>query len=403
LGSLLGLALVAYGGIQAWLGNLSYDSALKRRYCAAWQCPQEFWEDRTFIMLQESAGGGSAVLLPELLRGLRFDAASAYAWANAAEAERDARHLELAKYCFGRALRAGPGDPAILFRAANFAFQTGDGDTVMSDLSRILRNPELTNYYQSAFVTYSRLGVPIHELLDKGIPPVSSAAEPFLQFWMEDNKVAEAAATWQWMVEHSLTTETSCGNYVSFLVRHNDIAAAAREWRRAYAKQAANYQVLNWIFNAGFEMEPKPGPFDWHIETTPDVDATRVQDVSRDGQWSVELAFDGKNNSDYHGVYQEDAILPGQWRLLAFLKVTGITTDQGIALRVYDPREPKRLDVRTEASTGSSEWNEVERAFVVAPQTKLVRVEVMRDSSSKMDNKIAGRAWVDSFYLTPIR
>ena len=403
MGSLLGLVLAGYGGIQAWLGNLSYDNALKRRYCAAWQCPQEFWDNRTFTMLQESAAGGSAVLLPDLVRGLLLDSASAYAWANVAEAERDARQMRLAKYCFEHALAAGPGNPAIRFRAANFAFLTGDPAAVLRDLAGILRNPDLTSYYPAAFLTYSRLGVPVNELLDKGIPPVSTAAEPFLQFWMDDNRLPEAAATWHWMAQRSLTTENSCGNYVSFLERHNDIAAAAAEWRRAYATQAANYQVLNWIFNAGFEMEPKPGPFDWHIETAPDVAATRVGDVSRDGQWSVKLAFDGKSNSDYHGVYQDAAILPGRWSVRAFLKLDDITTDQGIALRVYDLRDPGRLDVRTEARTGTNEWAEVEREFVVDPQTKLVRVEIMRGPSSKRDNKIAGRAWVDSLYLTPIR
>jgi hypothetical protein len=401
---LLGLVLVGYGGIQAWLGNTSYDNAVKRRYCAAWQCPQEFWDNRTASMLRESAAGGSAALLPELLRGLLLDSASAYAWANVAEAERDARQMGLAKYCFDRALAAGPGNPAILFRAAQFALLTGDPADVLHDVANILRNPDLTSYYPAAFQTYSRLNLPIDELLDKGMPPVATAVEPFLQFWMDGNRQPEAAATWHWMVRHSLTTENSCGRYVSFLEQHNEIAAAALEWRRAYGTQAANYQVLNWIFNAGFEMEPKPGPFDWHIETAPDVEATRVQDVSRDGQWSVRLYFDGKSDPEYHGLYQDAAIAAGRWSARAFVKMDEIAADQGIALRVYDPRDPRRLDVRVEAKNGTSEWAEVNRDFVVSPQTNLVRVEIMRGRrSSKMDNKIAGRAWVDSLYLSPIR
>jgi len=398
----LGLLLVGYGSIQVWLGKMSYDNPLKHRFCSAWQCPEEFWETRTFTLLQQSAGGGSALLLPEFQRALLTDSASAYAWANLAEAERDARQPALAKYCFQRALAAGPGNPAILFRAANFAFQTGDRAETMRNLSAILRNPDLESYYQAAFLTYSRLGAPIEELLDKGIPPVSTAAEPFLQFWMDDNKVAEANAAWKWMVKRSLTSEKSCGSYVSFLVRNNQIDQAVEEWRRANAKTAANYQVLNWVFNGGFETEPKAGPFDWHIETTPDVEATRVQDVSRDGQWSVRLVFAGNSNVDYHGVHQEAVIAPGQWRIHAFLKLDGVTTDQGIAIRVYDAVQPARLDVRTEARTGTSSWNEVERAFAVGPETKLVRVELMRGSSRKIDSKIAGRAWVDSLDLSPV-
>ena len=394
--------MLSYGAVEVWLGNMSYDNPLKRRYCAAWLCPEEFWDTRTFTMLQQSAAGGSAQLLPEFKRALREDPASAYAWANLAESERDANQLTQAKYCFQQALVAGPGNPAILFRAANFAFQTGDKAATMRDLSTILRNPELTSYYQPAFLTYSRLDTPIEELLAKGVPPLATVAEPFLQFWMDDRKVPEAKATWNWMVQHSLTNDKSCGNYVSFLLANNEIDAAAQEWRRSNPKTAAYYQVLNWIFNGGFEMEPKPGPFDWHIETTPDVEATRVEDVSRDGQWSVKLAFGGQTNVDYHGVYQDTVVTPGQWRLRAFLKLDGITTDQGVSLRIYDPAQPARLDARTDGRTGSMPWNEVERDFVVGPETKLVRVEIMRGLSRRIDSKIAGRAWVDSVDLSPI-
>ena len=272
----------------------------------------------------------------------------------------------------------------------------------MRVLYTILRNPDLTDYYPAAFLTYSHLDLPIETVLEKGLPPVSTAAEPFFHFWMNANKAPETKATWNWMVKHSLTTERTTGDYVSFLLRNKEIDAAAREWRRANPT-ATSYQVLNWIFNGGFEMDPKPGPFDWHIETVPDVEATRVQDVSHDGQWSVKLSFGGQENVDYHGVYEDVVVTPGKWRLRAFLKLEGITTDQGISVRVYDPAQPARLDTRTEPRTGTTTWTEVEQAFSVAPETKLIRVEIMRGTSRKIDSKIAGRVWVDSLDLSPVR
>ena len=394
--------LVIYGTLQAWLGNVSYENPARKKYCVAWLCPEEFWETRTFTLLQESVNGASARLLPEMKRALVENQASGLAWANLAEVERDAQQPALAKYCFQRAVVAGPGSPSILFRAANYAFQTGDRDEVLHDLAAVLKNPELTTYYDAAFVTYSRLGAPIDELLDKGVPAITSAAEPFLQFWMEDNKLPEAKATWAWMLRHSLTNEGSCGNYVGFLLRNNEADGATKEWRRAYGAKSPNFQFLNWVFNGSFEMDPKPGPFDWHIETTPEVEATRVTEGSHDGVWSVKLTFDGSSDVDYHGVYQEAAIKPGQWRLRAFLKLEGITSDQGISLRVYDPQQPTRLDVRTEARRGTADWSQVERLFTVGPQTKVVQVEVMRGMSYGVQSKIAGQAWVDSVNLTPI-
>ncbi len=395
--------MLSYGALEVWLDRLSYDDPVKRRFCEAWLCPEEFWDNRTFTMLQQSAAGNSAQMLPQFERALRNDPASAYAWANLAEVERDAKQFDKAKYCFQRALVAGPGNPAILFRAANYAFETGDKSETIRDLSTVLKNPELTTYYPPAFLTYSRLDMPIEELLAKGVPPITTAAEPFLQFWMEDNKVPETKAVWNWMVKHGLTSDASCGKYTTFLVANNEFDDAAAEWRRANPKTADTYQVLNWVFNGGFEMEPKPGPFDWHIETTPDVEATRVQDVSRDGQWSVKLTFNGQNNVDYfNGIYQDAVVTPGQWKVHAFVKLDGITTDQGISIRVYDPAQPQRLDARTDTRTGTSGWSEVERAFAVGPETKRVRVEIIRAASRRIDSKIAGRAWVDSIVLSPI-
>ena len=126
LGSLLGLVLAGYGAVEVWLGNMPYESPTRRPYCQAWLCPEEFWETRTFTLRQESANGASATLLPEFQRALVNDSASAYAWANLAETERDAQNPVLAKYCFQRALLAGPKSPAILFRAANYWFSIGD-------------------------------------------------------------------------------------------------------------------------------------------------------------------------------------------------------------------------------------------------------------------------------------
>lgn len=403
LGMLVGVALLGYGAVEAWLGNLNYDSPTKRRACAAWLCPEEFYDTRTFSLLQQSAAGGAIKLLPEFQRALVQDSGSAYAWANLAEVERDAGHLKQAQYCFSRALAAGPSNPAMLFRASNFAFETGNKPEILRDLSAILKNPELASYYPAAFLTYSRLDMPVEELLDKGVPAISTAAEPFLQFWMDDKKIPEAQATWTWMVQHSLTSEKSIGDYTTFLVTNHQVAAASAEWRRGNPKTAEYYQTINWVFNGGFESEPKPGPFDWHIASTADVEATRVQDVSHDGQSSVKLVFAGQENVDYHGVYQEATLTPGQWRLRAFVKLEGISTDQGISIRVYDAEQPGRLDVRTDAKTGSMNWTEVERAFAVGPDTKLVRLEIMRAPSRKIDNKISGRVWVDSIELTPIR
>jgi hypothetical protein len=61
------------------------------------------------------------------------------------------------------------------------------------------------------------------------------------------------------------------------------------------------------------------------------------------------------------------------------------------------------LDARTDAKTGTLPWTQVDHAFAIGPETKLVRIEIMRGTSRKIDSKIAGKAWIDSVDLSPIQ
>jgi hypothetical protein len=77
-----------------------------------------------------------------------------------------------------------------------------------------------------------------------------------------------------------------------------------------------------------------------------------------------------------------------------------------------DPLRPSPLDSQIEASenvradrvrdiAGTREWTKLERVFVTAATTSLVQVEIMRQASLRMDNKIAGTAWIDAVDVRP--
>jgi hypothetical protein len=70
-------------------------------------------------------------------------------------------------------------------------------------------------------------------------------------------------------------------------------------------------------------------------------------------------------------------------------------------MRIYDALQPQRLDTRTDPLTGTHEWTKVERVFVTEARTTLVQVEIMRQASVRIDNKITGKAWIDAVELLP--
>jgi hypothetical protein len=89
----------------------------------------------------------------------------------------------------------------------------------------------------------------------------------------------------------------------------------------------------------------------------------------------------------------------GDYRLRGFVKTDEITTNRGLALRVFDAESPGRLDVRTEEVAGTNEWRLLEKTFQVPRDTRLVEVQLSREGSLKFDSKIRGTLWLDDVTL----
>ncbi|MBV9303328.1 MAG: hypothetical protein JOY62_03625 [Acidobacteriaceae bacterium] len=371
--------------------------------CGAWFCPDEFSRSRLATLQQQAWDGTSSQATSELKRALIYDSASPYRWADLAEVLANSKQLKSARYCFQRALATGPHNPAILCRAANFYFSSGDYPATLRCLSAVLSNPDLDTYYWPAFLTYSRMGLPISRILNDGIPPKPLAAQSFLRFLMEQGRATDAETAWSWIADRSLNDDRITGEYMEFLIGKKQAFRAAESWRELNRSSLPEYLNTNWIFNGSFEFLPRPSPLDWRIEPAESVATNRECNVSRDGRCAMEVAFSAKENIDYHGLVEQTVIRPGKWHFQGFIKTDGITSDQGISLRIYDAVDTRNLDIQTPPLTGTHNWTKVDRDFEASARTNLVHVEIVRHASLKFDSKIAGRAWIDSLELRPAR
>ena len=389
----LSLLLFAYAAVSVrlGLGRPGIDDSAK--FCAMWLCPEEFSGARVARLLQESAKQPSDPAIQDLKRALEADSASAYAWADLGDALANANDSGKAKYCFERAAVAGPKDPLILFRTANFFFRTGDNSRTMTTFAAILRNPDFTDYYTPTFLTFRRMGLPIQTLLQNAIPPKRVPAQAFLRFLTNGNRLEDAEEVWTWTLKRGLVDEQLTADYLAFLIRQKQETQAAETWGEINAGVFPGYRKTNWLFNGNFEKQPKPGAFDWRFETN-----TSVQIEADNGV--LKLVFAGKENVDFHGVSQAAVLSPGQWMVNGFIQTQDITTDQGVSLRVSGDG----LDARTGTMTGTQSWTEVKQTFEIRPNmSTLVRVEVERPASRHFDNKISGTAWVRKIELAPVR
>jgi len=157
----------------------------------------------------------------------------------------------------------------------------------------------------------------------------------------------------------------------------------------------------NLLFNGGFEDDPTGAVLDWRIEPSADV-RTGIDDaVAHDGKRSLRIEFLGDANVSYANATEWTVAPPGSYDLSAWIRTAGITTNECPRLEVFDPELPSRLDVRTEAFCGSRDWTLVNQHLRVPATASLLAVRVVRLTSGKFDNKIAGTFWLDSVRLAP--
>ncbi len=398
-GLLTGILLVTLGALGVWISKSSYSSSAVQSFCRAGYCPDEFSVERIFQLSQKAALGDSAGQLRDFQRALLADSASAYRWADIGDAEFNLHDLTKAQYAYQQALASGPHSLVILQRAANFFFEAGMPEEAVVQLGKLLSDPTLAAYYDTVFLTYSRLGLPLSQILSEGVPPKTTAGARFLQFWISRGKEAEARETWDWLRGQGGVDDNSAGSYVNFLLERRQPALAQQTWRSYTQAEMPGYCKTNWVFNGNFEAPFKPSALDWTVVPRPEVDVERVKTQSADGAWALQLKFHASVNMGYRETYQTVVLTPGTWHFSAKVKTQSITTDQGPHFHLAS-LEGKGVDVWTQPEKGTSDWHQIDAGFLVGPTTQSIRLEVIRTPSMQFDNKISGTMWIDEVRLT---
>ena len=398
-GLLSGILLLALGALGMWISKSSYSSGAVQSFCRAWYCPDEFSVERVFQLGQKAALGDAAGQLRDFQGALAVDSASAYRWADVGDSEFNLHDLTRAQYAYQQALANGPHSLVILQRAANFFFEAGLPVEAVVQLRKILSDPALSNYYDTVFLTYSRLGLPLSEILSQGIPPKTISGSRFLHFWISRGKEPEARETWNWLRQHGGVDDNTAGSYVNFLLGQHDPALAQATWQSFTQAEMPGYCKTNWVFNGSFEAPFKPSELDWNIVPRPEVDVERVKSQSVDGDWGLQLKFRGVENIGYRETYQIVVLTPGAWHFSARVKTQSITTNEGPHFHLASAAG-KKLDVWTEPQRGTSDWHRVAADFLVGPATQAVRIELIRSPSMQFDNKISGTMWIDDITLS---
>jgi hypothetical protein len=227
-------------------------------------------------------------------------------------------------------------------------------------------------------------------------------AKSWLQFLIQAGRLDDARRTWDWVVGDGDADETLAGAYVEFLIRQGHPDWAASAWAQHMGTRADDYEKSSYLLNGDFESDPAQSPFDWNVARTEGVEVTRDCTTARSGKCSLRITFGGTQNLAFAAASQLAFVRPGTYRFHGFIRTEAMTTDQGIRFQISDAEEPARLDAVFGEFIGSNPWSSVDHDLVVPRETRLLRIEVIRQPSTKSDNKVGGTAWIDDLKLEPI-
>ncbi len=391
---MIALAAVA-GGIA--LAGVLYESGVRpgwlERFYLEWMISSDALAQRAY---NAQVAGKTGEALRMFDAALRRDPASPYRWCDYGEALLAAGQEEKAAKLMRRAVELGPYVGPIRMRAVNFAYRTGNAAWALEQGKRLLAIVDV--YDDAVFTAWDRMELGAERVMREGIPDARSA-QGYFRRAMGRGEAADARAAWEWMRPRGYVDDRAADEYAGFLVRSREYEAAGRAWAEYAGAREPGYPEKNAVFNGGFERAPAGAVFDWRMDALRGVRAERDGSAAGEGRYSLRLAFDGSENVAFAGVSERARVTAGVYRFEARMRTEGITTDEGIGLRVVDTEAPARVDVRTEPLNGTHDWTPLEAAVRVPAGTELVEVQVVRTPSLKFDSKVSGTVWVDAVGL----
>jgi len=303
-----------------------------------------------------------------------------------------------------RALRLFPNSPEINWRFANFAFRSHRIPEALRALQVVLRgnSPSHRDVFRLA-TNATRDDRAILEML----PPQPSAFFDYLNFEMEAGNVPAAEQAWLRLLQLRLPFDLrQAFPYLDALIQRREPERLAAAWSALAERFPEQLGPLvtksNLVANGSFERDLLNGGMDWRVVPVEGAVVGLDSDRAFEGGRALRIEFTGKRNLDYQHVFQYVAVQANtRYRFSGAMRVSGITTDSGPRIQVFDALDPQKLFLSTENMVGTSGWSPQQLEFKTKADTRLLMVRVARPPSEKLDNQIGGNVWIAQISLIP--
>lgn len=192
--------------------------------------------------------------------------------------------------------------------------------------------------------------------------------------------------------------------HIEFLIARGETDEAFEVWKVRLQEEGLPIPFDgNLITNGRFEKEEiLGGGFDWKIGNVSGAKVSFDPSVAFEGKSSLKIIFDGKENVDFHHVYQLVPLKPDtDYLLRAYMKTKAVSTKSGPKIEVYGIGSA--FHGSSEPLIGDNEWKELKVAFRTSTQSLGGVVRVRREKTDKFDRFISGTVWIDHVQLTEVK
>jgi tetratricopeptide (TPR) repeat protein len=286
--------------------------------------------------------------------------------------------------------------------SGNLLLQQGDLEKALPHFSYIL-----AHYPNQSHLIYDILEKAVNDsdfTLERVVPKDPYSFRKYLSYLYEAGDKESAKKAWAKRALFGYQADRNEAlRHIEFLISHNDLNEAFQAWHARL--QEEGLPILsdgNMMTNGGFEKDQiLGGGFDWKIGTISGAEVSFDHTVALEGKSSLKIVFNGKENVDFHHVYQFVPLKPNtEYILKAHMKTQAVTTKSGLKIEVSGVDQA--FHVVSESLMGDNDWKELVVPFRTPAQSGGGLVSIRRDKTDKFDRFISGTVWIDNFSLKEI-
>lgn len=338
------------------------------------------------------------------------------AWADLSDCYDQMGKYKDAEAAIEKAFAVRPYSPQIRWQAGNFYLRRGN-------LPRMYECFRLASLYDPQKLRIAmdvswKIDSEHERILERLIPDTLAANMQYLHFLVARDELELAAPVWQRCLTNAVPADfdlkpSATFAYIDRLLARKRVMEALSIWNDILRKTRSGLtdhrlprnpgsasdrpRPASLIWNGSFEYEMLQGGFDWRYHDTEAL-RFRIDTANRmEGLKSLHMTFGGENLASAF-LHQ---ILPipeaGPYQVDFYLRTDGLTTDQLPYFLIRGYPDAAGASARSDFFPATADWSKVSVPFVAIPGCSAVHLILLRNSSSKFDNKIKGSLWLDGF------